>query len=705
MRKKWIAMALAIGILVTNLPAINTFAEVLATDTVGTDTVGTTTVISENAKESTDTAGEEKINNSDFVFDKLTGTISSYKGNAKILTIPSEIDGVAVKRLESTYTTMLPESLGMFIFENKSNIEKVIIPSSVESIDEYTFKNATNLKEVVLSEGLKRIGLYAFDGTPLEKINIPSSLIEISSNAIQSTVWAKATMANNNGFLIINNILCGYNVSDEIIKIPDGVKRINNDIFYGKEKIKEVIVPSSVILIGENNFSKCGILKSVNIDNENVQIGQGCFEKDNDVTISIAGKVVNKDDINKSTFGFDKSTGTITSYKGNSTILEIPSQIDGVSVSAIEASTEMKQKGYGILGDNLTVKKINIPGTVKTIKSGAFKNSINVNKVQFSSGTNSIENFAFEGCSKLDEVRGLIFISDVAKEAFKDTIWQKTDNIETSNSDFVFDKSTGTISAYNGNSRIVTIPAEIDGVAVKKLSPLDAEGMIHSLNMFSYKNGENIEKIIIPGTVETIDKYTFGGCLNLKEVVLQEGVKKIGENAFYGTPLEKVNIPSSLIEVGMDAFGFTPWEKSSFDDKGFLIINNILCGYSKQDEIIKVPEGVKRISEYVFRQNKIIKEVTIPASVEIIESCSFLQSDALKSVSIANKNIQIGENCFNSGTDATINIAGKSVSKEEIKKDYPIVNTSDSSNILLAMLITIVSGIFIFNGYKKKITE
>jgi len=56
-------------------------------------------------------------------------------------------------------------------------------------------------------------------------------------------------------------------------------------------------------------------------------------------------------------------------------------------------------------------------------------------------------------------------------------------------------------------------------------------------------------------SVTEVDDYMFMECEQLKKVVFNEGLKKIGRNAFYGCrQLEQINLPSTLFEVDASAF-------------------------------------------------------------------------------------------------------------------------------------------------------
>ena len=72
-----------------------------------------------------------------------------------------------------------------------------------------------------------------------------------------------------------------------------------------------------------------------------------------------------------------------------------------------------------------------------------------------------------------------------------------------------------------------------------------------------YIDRTDIEEIMIEdGRVVTeIPDYTFLGCTSLKRVILPEGLKKIGFQAFSEcSALEEINFPESLQDIGSNSF-------------------------------------------------------------------------------------------------------------------------------------------------------
>lgn len=64
-------------------------------------------------------------------------------------------------------------------------------------------------------------------------------------------------LADENGFVIVNNVLYDYCGKDAVINIPDGVTCISNGAFGNRYWIKEVKIPDSVSEIGECAFEGC----------------------------------------------------------------------------------------------------------------------------------------------------------------------------------------------------------------------------------------------------------------------------------------------------------------------------------------------------------------------------------------------------------------------------------------------------------------
>ena len=66
----------------------------------------------------------------------------------------------------------------------------------------------------------------------------------------------------------------------------------------------------------------------------------------------------------------------------------------------------------------------------------------------------------------------------------------------------------------------------------------------------------SLSSITLPSTVTEISAYAIRHCNNLREVILNDGLQKIGWNAFFKcTSLSSITIPSTVVEIGQYAVG------------------------------------------------------------------------------------------------------------------------------------------------------
>ena len=118
----------------------------------------------------------------------------------------------------------------------------------------------------------------------------------------------------------------------------------------------------------------------------------------------------------------------------------------------------------------------------------------------------------------------------------------------------------------------------------------------------------SLKKITIPASVrEIIDSSdirnggVFSDCESLEQVVLSEGLEKIGVNAFENcVSLKKITMPSSVKEIGVNAFS----------------------GCEALEEV-NLSEGLEQIDGWAFSGCASLKKIIIPASVKTIEENAF----------------------------------------------------------------------------------
>lgn len=125
--------------------------------------------------------------------------------------------------------------------------------------------------------------------------------------------------------------------------------------------------------------------------------------------------------------------------------------------------------------------------------------------------------------------------------------------------------------------------------------------------------------------------------INIPEEIDGLPVTKIDMSAFEDiSSLENIIIPSSITEIGRDAFSGTKWLEKKQAENPLVTVNSILVDGTACSGDVIIPEDVTKIVSHAFEGNKKITGVTIPESVTEIAGSVFKGCSELKTVSLPN---------------------------------------------------------------------
>lgn len=154
-----------------------------------------------------------------------------------------------------------PISLGKSAFRNCAKLVHVDF-EKVREIGAFCFENCGMLEKVVLQEGVRYIPQKAFRRCiRVKEFVFPMSLIELGKEALR-------------GCMGLSNL----NLPESLTTIGDGALTYLT--------IKEIVLPNSLKIFGENNLQSCSYLEKISIDNnDSFSIENGCLVYNNTILL------------------------------------------------------------------------------------------------------------------------------------------------------------------------------------------------------------------------------------------------------------------------------------------------------------------------------------------------------------------------------------------------------------------------------------
>ena len=228
-------------------------------------------------------------------------------------------------------------SIGSSAFYRCTSLGNIDIPTSVKNIGEYAFIYCSSLKSVVLPKGLTIISDYAFDScTSLKNITIPNTVTSIGESAFWNcTSLTDLTIPDS--VTSIGRVAFSGCTSLMNARIGNGVSIISDSAFSGCTSLKSIGIPDSVVTIGSNAFSGCSSLAAFCESNKYPDGWDIAFCNGDFCPVAWNVKTFGTTDTGLKWYQTnDNLSIRILTYVGIESTLEIPSQINGYQITAID---------------------------------------------------------------------------------------------------------------------------------------------------------------------------------------------------------------------------------------------------------------------------------------------------------------------------------------------------------------------------------
>lgn len=398
------------------------------------------------------------------------------------------------------------------------------------------------------------------------------------------------------------------------ITLPDTIKSIDA-AFYGCEQLSEIKLPDQLQVIGRSAFSYCSSLESIHLPSSVEVIKENAFYLCDSLTSIQFPSSLKK--IGKGAFTYCNSLKSIL----------LPSGLEEIGSTAFQWCSCLNDVRLEEGNDNLCLENGILYNAAKTDLIRVF--DLQCRKIELEKGVQRIEAYAFLECDNLRSIvlpNTLEFIDDYAFMGLKQL-------------------------------QNLVIPESVTEIGMEILYgsaiySLEINGPIQDLNNIC-RNCGNLGQVSLPDGLRTVSG--FKGCSSLKKIILPESVETLEKNAFFNSGILSITIPSGTISIQEGALSAPSLEK-------IIVAEDNACFYSRSEGLynkehvllvgcvqggeIQISEGCYRIGENAFWNNKQIQKIKIPDTVKEIGFCAFSGCSNLTSIEMGDQLTRIEVNAF-----------------------------------------------------------
>ena len=444
------------------------------------------------------------------------GVLEQYTGSDAVVVIP---EGVTV--------------IGSSAFSKCYGLKEVIIPESAEQICRSAFEYCIGLTEIRIPSGVRKIEEYYRDGVFRGCMELESITVDPENEVYESPNSCNAIIEKRTHKLIVG---CKNTV------IPDGVKKIAVEAFYGHDGLTGITIPDSVTSIGAAAFSGCRNLTSIHIPAK-CKWGRDAFINCTNALIRLE-----TDQIGYNGFVFysgDVFKGKI--WAPNCSLKSIPAGLRQAAVRGfvevcaeepvpVERKAEYaaylkrtKWKWQPLLKENISLLKLFLNERLLSPKEAedlidAEQTQANLLLLEYQN------NASVEEKAKAERVKKIELEKDLGLRAYTLADYRKRFCIGEKDGKYIIKK-------YKAFDPVVEIPAVIGGKPVCEIG--------HN----AFEDCAFLISVTIPEGVTKIGYEAFNDCTGLTSVTIPDSVTVLEDRAFANcTGLVHVKVPDSVTQ-------------------------------------------------------------------------------------------------------------------------------------------------------------
>ena len=370
------------------------------------------------------------------------------------------------------------------------------------------------------------IGNSAFKGLGITSINLNGMVKSIGASAFEGSKLERIDLS--------------------------GVTSIGDSAFKNTQ-ISSIDIPSSVTIVGKEVFANNSELTSIKINNSAVSVGEFMNSGNSSADI-ISIDLGNITNIEANMFKNFK-------FSSNSTVKM--SKVTSIGDSAFEGSKleRIDLSGVTSIGDsafkNTQISSIDIPSSVTIVGKEVFANNSELTSIKINNSAVSVGEFMNSGNSSADIISiDLGNITNIEANMFKNFKFSSNSTVKmskvTSIGDSAFEGSKLERIDLSGVTSVGEKAFALSSGSSNILPKVDLSS-VTVLGNNAFENRKINELDLSGSSITSISKFAFKSC-GIFSVTFSDKITSVGEGSFEGNNFNKIDLPSSLTNIGVNAF-------------------------------------------------------------------------------------------------------------------------------------------------------
>ena len=427
------------------------------------------------------------------------------------------------------------------------------------------------ITEIFIPDSVTEIGDEAFlDCEKLASIDTARLVSMIGTDAFKNTAFYLDESNWEDGVLYLENYL--VDVRDSFsgkLTVKEGTVQIADRALAGHTGITEVVLPSTLRVVGNYSFTDCLNLTAINLDHPGIQIGGHAFAG----CISLTSVVISTDDAPTRPESGDLPQYTINPDANiGGGIIITPGTGSGAGTGEYNPGGSVG----GMMGNFFTLLTFAQESTLDpdfiysgTVGANAFDGCISLTSVSFGKNVGQISSGAFSNCTSLTSV-------DMSPISF--TSQEGGMLVMIKPGSFTFSSEATLSSTFENCTALTSV-----------ILPKGLTAMTHT-----FVGCSSLTSFTVPEGVKFLDG-TFRSCAALTSVTLPSTLQRLNGTFRFCPSLASVEIPASVTEIGVNTFRdcesldslYLPDAVTEIGEQAFLGM--------KKDAVISIGPNVRHI--------------------------------------------------------------------------------------------------------------